>query len=59
MESKLHAAQAIDAALDIIINGIERGNQMTNNCEFQIRCIGLENNNIFPLENTGRRQDFS
>ena len=32
---------------------------MINNYELQVRCIGLENNDIFPLENTGRGKDIS
>ena len=32
---------------------------MINNYELQVRCIGLESNDIFPLENTGRGKDIS
>ncbi len=37
----------------------KRRNKMINQDELQIRCIGLENNGIFPLENTGRGTDIS
>ena len=37
----------------------KRRNKMINKDELQIRCIGLENNGIFPLENTGRGTDIS
>lgn len=32
---------------------------MTNNHELQVQCTGLINNEIFPLENTGRGKDIS
>ena len=32
---------------------------MINNYELQVRCIGLESKDIFPLENTGRGKDIS
>ena len=32
---------------------------MINNYELQAHCIGLENNDIFPLESTGRGKDIS
>lgn len=32
---------------------------MTTDSELQIKCVGLENNGIFPLEYTGRGKDLS
>lgn len=32
---------------------------MTDNYKLQVRCVGLENNAVFPLENTGRGKDLS
>ncbi len=32
---------------------------MTTDYELQIKCVGLENNGIFPLEYTGRGKDVS
>lgn len=32
---------------------------MINNFELKVHCIGLENTDIFPLENTGRGKDIS
>ena len=31
---------------------------MINNYELQVRCIELENNDIFPLENTGSAEYY-
>ena len=32
---------------------------MINNFDLKVHCIGLKNNDIFPLENTGRGKDIS